>query len=331
MKKREDRQEKENIILTIYRIEPERRTLHGSFSREYPPVLSIESGDTVIYRTLDAGWSIGPRENADLNNAPPKFEPRDQEKDKGHALCGPINIVGAEPGMTLQVKIGEIVPGSWGWTSSGGWPHDVHKRLGTTETEVFHLWALDKERMTGTNQHGHEVSLRPFMGVMGMPPDEPGIHSTAPPRVTGGNLDCKELRRGASLFLPVGVSGGLFSVGDGHAVQGDGEACVTAIECPMDRVELTFILHREIRIPGPRAITSEGRLTFGLHEDLQEACYLALEAMLDWMKEIYGFERTEALALASLVVDLRITQIVNGVRGVHAVLPHDAIRVKDEG
>src|SRR5207237_5951046 len=122
------------------------------------------------------------------------------------------------------------------------------------------------------------------------------------------------------------VDGGLFAAGDGHAVQGDGEVCVTAIECPMERAELTFVLHPAMSIPMPRARTSEGWLALGLHEDLQEATYLALEGILDLMTERYDIDRYDAFALASLVVDMRITQIVNGVRGVHAVLPHNAVR-----
>jgi len=159
-----------------------------------------------------------------------------------------------------------------------------------------------------------------------MPPAEPGVHQTAPPRPTGGNIDCKELVAGTSLFLPVAVAGGRFSTGDGHGAQGDGEASVTAIECPIERCDLTFILHPALTISTPRARTSEGWLTLGFHEDLNEAMFLALDAMLDLMGEQYGMSRSEALAMASVVVDLRVTQVVNGVKGVHAVLPHGAIR-----
>ena len=288
--------------------------LHGHFSRDLPPALMIDSGDTVVFRTLDAGWSVAPRTSARWDDHPPKFEPRDPALDSGHALCGPVAIRGAKPGMTLEVQIKDIVPGIWGWTTAGGWP-----------PEAVHLWAMDAGRQTATNQHGHTVRLRPFMGVMGMPPNEPGVLSTGPPRATGGNLDCKELIAGTRLFLPIALEGGLFSVGDGHAAQGDGESSGTAIECPMERVELTFVLHDAMPITAPRAETAEGWLTLGLHEDLQEATYLALDGMLTLMNEKYGLSRADALALASVTVDLRITQIVNGVRGVHAVLPHGAI------
>lgn len=307
--------------MTIYTIEPERQTLHGQFSRDLPPCLTIESGDTVRYPTLDAGWGL----EAPIGNGAPrrKFEPRD-EHDAGHALCGPIAIRGAEPGMTLAVKIDAVRVGAYGATYAGGWDHPVNERFGISAQELLMLWSLDAEQMTGRNQFGHTLRLNPFMGVMGMPPAEPGWHSTAPPRATGGNLDCKELTPGSTLYLPVAVPGGLFSVGDGHAVQGDGEVCVTAIECPMEQVQLTFQLMPKMRLKSPRARTPSGWLTFGLHEDLNEATYLALEAMLELMAELHSLDRLQALALASLTVDLRITQIVNGVRGVHAFLPHDA-------
>ncbi len=313
-----------------YSIQPDRSTLHGTFSREFPTVLTIESGDSIVYSTLDAGWNLPPAPDRAATDPPVKFEPRDPERDRGHALCGPIAIAGAQPGMTLEIVIDEVRPARRGWTSAGGWEHPVHVRLGTTERETMLVWTLDADTGTGVNQNGHEVTLHPFMGVMGMPPDEEGYHSTAPPRVTGGNLDCKELVAGTSLFLPIAVSGGLFSVGDGHAAQGDGEVCVTAIECPIERVALTFRLHPELALTAPRALTPTAWITFGVHEDLQEATYLALDSMLGLIGEQYGVERGEALALASVVVDLRVTQIVNGVRGVHAVLPHGALR-KTEG
>jgi acetamidase/formamidase len=165
------------------------------------------------------------------------------------------------------------------------------------------------------------------MGVMGMPTNEPGILSTPPPRHTGGNLDCKELIAGTTLYLPIEVAGGLFSVGDGHALQGDGEVSVTAIECSMERVELTFTLLEDFPIQTPHAKTEEGWLTMGVHEDLNEAMFLALEAMITLIQNQHGMDKQEALALASLLVDLRITQIVNGVQGVHAILPHSAIKI----
>lgn len=312
--------------MAIHTLEPGRATLHGVFSRDLPPVLTIDPGDIVRFRTLDAGWGLEPHNDAGRPRR--QFEPRDPERDRGHALCGPVAIRGAQPGMTLVVRIDALRPGGWGWTAAGGWPSDFNRRLGVAEPDhrTMLRWTLDADTLAGRNQYGHTVALRPFMGVLGLPPDEPGWHATSPPRVTGGNIDCKELIAGSTLFLPVAAPGGLFSAGDGHAAQADGEASGTAIECPMELAELTFTLRDDLRLTTPRALTSEGWLTFGFHEDLQEATYRALEAMLDLLGEQHGLSRTEALGLASVVVDLRITQIVNGVRGVHAVLPHGALR-----
>ena len=170
------------------------------------------------------------------------------------------------------------------------------------------------------------MTIRPFLGVMGMPTDEPGLLSTTPPRVTGGNIDCKELVEGSSIFLPVAVPGGLFSTGDGHAAQGDGEVSGIAIECPMERADLTFTLHPDLPLTTPRAHTPAGWLTLGFDPSVDRAMFLALDAMIDWMAEKYALTRPDALALASVAVDLRITQIVNEVCGVHALLPHDAIK-----
>jgi acetamidase/formamidase len=228
--------------------------------------------------------------------------------------------------MTLEVQIDAIRPGTFGMTWVGGWPSPTNKRLGVTEEGKTLYWTLDPDNMTGRNNLGHTIPLRPFMGVMGMPPAEPGVHQTAPPRPCGGNIDCKELVAGSTLYLPIAVPGALFSVGDGHGTQADGEICGTAIECPMERVDLTFRLNEQIRIATPRANTPAGWLTFGFHEDLNEATAIAIEAMLDLMGEMFALERLDALAMASLLVDMRITQIVNGVRGVHALLPHGALK-----
>src|SRR5438105_6728653 len=216
-------------VMATYKIEPERRTLHGHFSRDLPPVLTIEPGDTVQYRTLDAGWWLEAHKAPESGRR--KFQPRHEELDRGHALCGPIAIMGAKPGMTLEVRIEEIVPGDYGMTYAGGWSNETNDWLGVGEgTEQLVLsWELDAANMTGCNQLGHTLDLHPFMGVMGMPPAEPGIHLTAPPRATGGNIDCKELVAGSTLYLPIEVEGALFSVGDGHALQGDGEDSTTAI------------------------------------------------------------------------------------------------------
>ncbi|MFZ5824841.1 MAG: acetamidase/formamidase family protein, partial [Bacillota bacterium] len=255
-----------------------------------------------------------------------KFEFREMPKDRGHALCGPVAVRGAAPGMTLVLRFDEIRPGPWGWSVGGGGPWHLNERLGISDPPELNMaWELDSQSLTGVNQFGHHVKLRPFMGNVGMPPDEPGFHSTFPPRAWGGNLDCKELVAGSTLFLPIPVEGALLFVGDGHAVQGDGEVAGPALECPMEVVDITIDLRDDMPLRMPRAHTPVGWIAFGLHEDLDEAVVIAMNGMLDLMTELFNYNRKEALALANLVVDLRITQVVNGVRGVHAVLPHGAV------
>lgn len=308
-------------------LKAERSTLHGHFSRDLPPVLTIESGDTVEFQCLDAYWSLEPF--TALGQEYRKIEPRDPVLDSGHCLTGPVAIRGAKPGMTLAVRINALELGGWGWGLAGGFPNDWNDQLGIGEGTpgILHTWKFDRAAGTARNQHGHGVRTRPFMGVMGLPPAESGVHPTPPPRRTGGNMDCKELVAGSTLYLPIEAEGGLFSVGDGHAVQGDGEISVTAIECPMDRVDLTFSLLDDMPLTGPVAHTPAGWVTLGFHANLNEAAAFAVESMLALMKRLHGLERLDALALASLVVDLRVTQVVNGVRGVHAVLPDGVLQV----
>jgi acetamidase/formamidase len=289
------------------------------------PILTIDHGDTVVYRTLDADWNLAP--HAFPGSRTRQFAPRMSGLDDGHALCGPIAIRGAEPSMVLEVRIEDVVPGDWGWNGAGARESVLHRGLGMTETRWTPLlWSLDRTEMTGRNQFGNTVALHPFMGVMGMPPDLEGTHSTAPPRTSGGNIDCKELVAGTSLYLPIPVTGGLFSVGDGHAAQGDGELSGTAIECPMDRVQLTFRLHEDMPLHTPTAETETAWITFGFHEDLDEAMVPAVEAMLDRIRREFDLSKAEALALGSVVVDVRVTQVVNGVLGVHAILEKCAVR-----
>ena len=302
--------------MTLHEIPLERRTLHGHFSRDLEPVLSIDPGDTIAFSCIDSGWNVQPGV---------KFEPRDAELDGGHALVGPVEVRGARAGQTLEVSIDGVVPGSWGWCGAADWWTPLNARLGLTSGGVHLRWELDAERGLGRDERGRELDLRPFLGVLGMPPPESGRHSTVPPRVWGGNIDCKELGEGTRLYLPIPVDGALFSAGDGHARQGDGEVSQLAIECPVERAELTLGLS-DLELQAPIAWTPDAWLTLGFDEDLDEAAAIAIDAMLELMGREHGLERADALALASLVVDLRVTQVVNEAQGIHALLPHDALR-----
>ena len=282
----------------IHEIPLERRTLHGHFSRELEPILSIDPGDTIAFACPNAGWEF---------ERDTKFDPRDEELDAGHALIGPVEVRGARPGATLVVRVDGVRPGGWGCTFG-------------KHTKVD--WRL--EDGVAVDERGVRIPLAPFLGVLGMPPDEPGRHSTGPPRRCGGNIDCKELVAGTTLYLPISVDGAHFSAGDCHGAQADGEVSGTAIECPVERAELTLDLS-ELELRSPIARTADAWIAFGFDEDLDLAAEEAMATILDLMERELDLERDYALALSSLVVDLRVTQIVNGVKGVHAVLRDGAI------
>ena len=274
-------------------------TVHGYFSSALPPVLTVDPGDSVRFQSLNAGWRWEP----DAEH----FE-RDSQLHSGHALSGPIEVRGARAGQTLVVGIDEVTPGSWGVTFGEG--------------EPFH-WTLDGG--TAIDDRGVTVQLAPFLGVIGMPPPEPGLHSTIPPRRFGGNIDCKLLVAGTTLYLPIPVDGALLSAGDGHGAQGDGEVSGTAIECPLERAQLTLTVRDDLELRMPVARTADAWVAFGFDEDLDLAADACLATMLDLMERELGVERKHALALASVAVDLHVTQIVNVTKGVHAVLRDGAL------
>jgi acetamidase/formamidase len=305
-----------------HKVEATIENLHASFSRDYHPILTIESGDSVQFWTPDIDWGYISKDGKKT-----LFSSREKEEFWGHPLIGPIAIKNAKPNMTLEIKINDIVPGWYGVNWAGGENNWQNRHLQLAELAQIKLdWHIDHSNNRAFTQVGKKtisVPLNPFMGVMAVAPSEPGIHSTIPPRYCGGNIDCKELTKGSILYLPIAVEGALFSVGDGHAAQGDGEVSGTAIECPMDLVDLTFTIREDMVLRMPRANTPSGWITFGFHEDLNKATIFALDEMLRLIQELYQVDKREATALASVLVDLRITQIVNEVKGVHAILPHD--------
>jgi acetamidase/formamidase len=268
--------------------------VRGWFSRDYEPVVSIDPGESVSFQARNAGWKWDP------------VNVTDRPDGAGHALEGPFEVRGARAGQTLVVHVEEVTPRPWGETWADG--------------EGF-VWSLDGDMW---RLGRHAVRSAPFLGVIGMPPPEPGEHSTIPPRRWGGNIDCKELVAGTTLFLPIPIDGAMFSAGDGHAAQGDGEVSGTAIECP-SRAQLTLDVRDDLALDWPCARSDGAWLTFGFDQDLTAAAWKANEGMLDLLEREHGLDRREALALASVVVDLRVTQLVNGVLGVHAVLRDDAV------
>lgn len=294
--------------MAIHELLPERRTVHGHFSRDLAPVLQVDPGDSIRACTLIASW-----EGAVVERHP--------ELDAGHALIGPVAVRGAEPGDALTVEILNLRPARSGSTRVGGWSSLVNDALGLNEPPRHRVdWEIDVDA-GGARALGFEVELGPFLGVVGLAPGTPGIHSTIPPRSTGGNIDCRELVAGSTLVLPIEVQGAMLSFGDGHAAQGDGEIAGTAIECAMDEVELRVDIVKGARLKNPEASTPAGHITFGFSTNLNEAMLTAVEAMIDHMQSTLGLSRRDATALASVAVDVRVTQVVNQTLGVHALLP----------
>jgi acetamidase/formamidase len=280
----------------IHELPLERGTLHGRWSRELAPVLTIDPGDSVRFETLAIFWWRA------------RGEPfAERAPDDGHALTGPIEVRGARAGATLSVRIDEVDPGRWGITLTRE-PHAIDWELGDG---------------LGRASTGHTVKLAPFLGVIGMPPDEPGTHPTEPPRASGGNIDCKELVAGTTLYLPIPVDGALLSAGDAHALQGDGEVSGTAIETT-SHAQLTVDIRDDLELEWPIARTGDAWLTFGFDRDLDRAADVALGGMLQLLQREHRLSPEVALGVASIAVDLRVTQVVNGVKGVHAVLRDDA-------
>jgi len=305
--------------MALYRVEPTQRDTVNVFSAAHEPAVTVDSGDTILVRTLDAvGYLERQAFPGDIDR-PTMFA----GDFRGHCLCRPVAVRGAVPGDMLKVEIVSLAPDAWGWTASPGHPGTpVPERLGLGDADrAFLLWEIDAEAGTATANGKYTRPIAPFLGVTGTAPAAPGEHSTIPPRAeAGGNIDCKELVAGSTLYLPVNTDGALLYFGDGHGAQGDGESSGTAIECGMT-TEAVVSVARERPLRTVHAETPAGLVTFGFSADLNEAMGDALDAMVTWMTDLYGTSRAEALALASTCVDLRVTQVVNLTWGIHALLP----------
>jgi acetamidase/formamidase len=234
-------------------------------------------------------------------------------------------VRGAEPGDALRVEIGEIVPSDWGFGVHrpgrarisgilGGEPDDV-------ERAWFRHFHLNRERGVYPVIPGVEVPIAPFMGIYATAPNADAPVPTAHPGPHGGNMDCKELAAGTTLYLPVFVPGALFSVGDGHGAQGDGEVDGAAVETGMDRLVLRLSTVRGMAIGRPRAENATHLLFLAFDEDLDRAALEATRDAMAWMRDARGMSWDDAYNLASLALDLRISQVVDGLKGVHAMLP----------
>ena len=291
----------------------------GYFDPATKPVATVASGDEVLLHALPA---------CDPPDLPPEgkgtilpahlaaMEAHKADKGAGpHMVTGPVYVEGAMPGDVLQVDILEVETAQdWGFTAImpllGALPDEF------TDYERLHL-AIDKEAGVCRMPWGLELPLEPFFGIMAVaPPSEWGRIGTPEPRAMGGNMDNKELKPGTTLYLPVFQEGALFSAGDGHGRQGDGEVCIAAVETALTgRFRLT--VRKDMQLKTPFAENDEYLISMGFDEDLDEAMRKTVRDMIDVVASRANLTRNHAYMLLSIAGDLRITQVVDGEKGVH--------------
>lgn len=304
----------------------------GYFGADVPPVARVKDGDVVEIHTVSTSGisQKDPESFFTKNNLPLDQHAReiidimqnvkpDPSGIRGHMLTGPVYIEGAEPGDSLEIRILDLpLRSTYGvnsvWPGGGGIPDAVKER------ESF-VYRYDKKKNTATFMEGVEIPLRPFMGVMALsPPPERGRVSSIPPDFFGGNLDIKHLVKGTTLYLPVSVPGGLFTVGDCHSAQGNGEVSGVAIEASLSLVG-KFIVHKGKTIEQVRAETPTHFIAIGLDPDLDQAMKNALSEAVKFISEELGFTFNQALSIASTGVDFEVSQVVDRTLGVHAMIP----------
>ena len=303
------------------------QTVHtGFFDAGIPPVLKIDSGDTVVLNTLML-MDGQLRGGMTLEELLARKQTYAERKMGSHTLTGPIFVRGAEPGDALEVRIQKLVPADWGVNyfypgrmNAGGLPEDFP--LGQ-----FKTLRLDVQSMETPFAPGIVIPLRPFLGVMGVAPRPGEKRPAAVPDYFGGTMDNKEMVAGTCLYLPVSAEGALFSTGDAHAVQGDGEVCVTAIETAMEEAVFQFVVRKDMKLERPMGETPAHWITMGFHPDLDEAARIALRDAIRFISRTRGLPPEEAYSLSSLAVDLRVTQIVDGNKGIHAMIPKNIFKI----
>ncbi len=300
----------------------------GNYWSENKPVLTIKSGDIVTIDTVGtAGVAALERLNVPADQIPESLRAITKAiADKtlprgpgGHILTGPVFIEGAEPGDVLEVHIEKItLPVPWAHNSfsptSGFLKEDFKDRYSR-------IIPLDRRNMVARFAPHITLPLHPFFGSMGVaPPPAAGKLNSAPPGTHAGNMDNRDLIEGSTLYIPVHVKGALFQVGDGHAGQGDGEVDITAMETPLTGA-FRFVVRKDIHLKWPRAETPTHFIVMGMDEDLTLATQIAVREMLDFLVTVKGLTKEEAYVLSSVAADFVISQLVDGNKGVHGMIP----------
>lgn len=309
---------------TIHELRASPGTVHrGFFDASLKPVLTIDSGDIVRLETASGNprWyeNLGVPKDKIPAELYAVFEGVEGNGRGDHTLNGPIAVRGAEPGDMLEIRIRSVdvrlpIAGQGFVPNRGLLPEEFPYEKGRV------TW-IDVARKIVQFAPGIEIPAKPFWGVIGVaPPTSMGRVASGPPNVFGGNLDNPDLGAGSTLYLPVHVAGGLLSIGDGHAVQGYGEVSLSAVETSL-KGEIQVILHKGRHLRWPRAETATHYITMGLDSDLDEAAKIATREMLDFLVETKGLSREEAYLLASAAMDLIVTQVVDGTKGIHARMP----------
>ncbi len=297
----------------------------GFFDATRRPLLTIDSGDRVTIDTLSGAPEFIPKSGFHVPPELAEVHARAERFAGGpHILTGPIAIKGAKPGHVLEVKILDVkLRQDWGFNI-------IRPLAGTLqddfrEMRLMHI-PLDEKRNVGRLPWGLELPLAPFFGIMGVaPPKAWGRITSIVPRAHGGNLDNKELVAGATLYLPVFVEGGLFSCGDGHGAQGDGEVCITAIETALQGT-FEIVLRDDLSFTYPRAETPTHYITMGMDPDLDQCVVVALRDMIKFICEKTNLSKEDAYTLCSLAADLHVTQTVNGSKCIHVMLQKSLLR-----
>lgn len=290
----------------------------GYFDAARPPVVTVASGTTLVMDSVSGGPEVLPGGDFYIPPELLAIHAAGPPAMVGHILTGPVAVEGAEPGDVLEVRVLDVaLRQDWGYNTirplAGTLPYDFKTRRTVTIP-------LDAEANIARLSWGLDLPLKPFFGVMGVaPPAHWGRISSIEPRAHGGNIDNKELVAGSTLYLPVFNDGALFSCGDGHGAQGDGEVCITAIETAL-RGTFQLILRKDLDLEFPQAETPDHVITMGMHPDLDRCAEMALRDMISLIQVKTGISAEDAYMLCSLAGDLRITQTVNGCKGVHMMM-----------